>query len=207
MKTLINIEGNDGSGKDTIISMLKDYFSKRDDIIFTREPGGTNISEKIREIILDVDNTEMTSLTEAYLYAASRMQHVEEKILPNLKEGKTVITNRFIPSSICYQGYGRELNLDIVKMINNPAKELLNNNIINIIILVTPEEGIRRKENQEGHQMDRLEKEEIDFHKRIYNGFKEIIKENPENCIEIDANKEIERVFQNVLKYVLENMQ
>ena len=117
----ISIEGSDGSGKSTQLSYIKEYFKYHNlDAVFTREPGGTAIGEKIRNIILDNENSEMFPLTEAMLYAAARAQHVRELIVPTLERGRHVVCDRFVDSSIAYQGYGRELG-DCVGVINGFA--------------------------------------------------------------------------------------
>ena len=116
----ITFEGCEGSGKSTQLSLFENYLKENNiDYIYTREPGGTKISEKIRNLILDVDNSEMTDECEALLYASSRIQHVKEKILPALKEGKLVICDRYIDSSLAYQGYARNLGIDFIKQINS----------------------------------------------------------------------------------------
>ncbi len=184
------IEGPDGSGKSTIIDMLKEKLKQRSDVIFTREPGGTAISEKIRDILLDVDNKAMTDSTEAYLYAAARMQHVEELILPNLYKGNHVISDRFVLASICYQGYGREIGTDLIKMINKPAEDKLGD-IYYIVFMVDAETGIKRKKGQK--TLDRLEMEKIDFHRRVCDGY--LSYKGLDNYIFIDATKAVDEVF------------
>ena len=119
MEKFITIEGNDGSGKSTVIEGLKRIFSERGiDVVFTREPGGSMIAEKIRQIILDPENTQMDDKTEALLYAASRRQHLTETVLPALNSGKMVICDRFIDSSLAYQGYARNIGVDEVYNMN-----------------------------------------------------------------------------------------
>ena len=121
----ITIEGTDGGGKSTQIEKLVEYLkSMGREVVVTREPGGTNISEKLREILLDAKNSEMTDITEALLYAASRAQHVEEKILPAVKEGKIVICDRFLDSSIVYQGYARGLDIEMKMCIRDRHNEM-----------------------------------------------------------------------------------
>ena len=118
----ITVEGTDGSGKSTQLKLLMDYLgTKNCDVVFTREPGGTEISEKIRDVILDINNKEMTDMTEALLYAAARAQHVQQKIIPAINEGKVVICDRFVDSSIAYQGAARGLGTDNIMQINSFA--------------------------------------------------------------------------------------
>lgn len=180
----IAIEGPDGCGKTTLINDLKACFKRKNvDVVFTREPGGTKIGEKIRELLLDVKNMEMTDYTEAYLYAAARLQHVEELILPNMNRGIHVISDRFAMASICYQGYGRQQNVDFIKKVNAPATEMVGE-LKYLVLMTNPETGLLRKVQQ--RELDRLEVEDYDFHSRVYEGYKTCIKDM--NAHEIDAS-------------------
>lgn len=166
----ISIEGPDGSGKSTQIEVLRKYFEKQGiDVLLTREPGGTPISEKIREIILDKNNMEMDDMTEALLYAASRAQHVAEVIKPALAAGKIVICDRFIDSSIAYQGYGRELG-DCVRVINEYA---VRGCIPDMTFLMKMDPKVGKERISESEQ-DRLEQEKLDFHRRVFDGYIEM---------------------------------
>lgn len=186
----ITFEGPDGSGKTTQINRLKDYLIVQGiDLIMTREPGGTRIGEKIRDIILNPEHQEMAHLTEALLYASSRAQHVAEKIRPALESGKTVICDRFMDSSIAYQGYGRKLG-DRVRIINEIAVEGLTPDLT-FLLLVDPGEGKSRINR--GH-LDRLELEEIHYHMDVYNGYLELADKHPERMILIDASRGIEEI-------------
>jgi dTMP kinase len=182
----ITFEGPDGSGKSTQIKNLKIRLEKKGlQTVLTREPGGTAISENIRKMILDVKNSEMDSLTEALLYAAARAQHVTEIILPALKSNKTVICDRFMDSSIAYQGYGRKLG-DQVRIINEYAvRGLLPD--ITFLLLLDPSIGKERIKRE----YDRLELEQIEFHQDVYQGYLEVAKNNPKRVIMIDATKSI----------------
>lgn len=155
----------------------------------TREPGGTRIGEKIRDIILNPEHQEMAHLTEALLYASSRAQHVAEKIRPALESGKTVICDRFMDSSIAYQGYGRKLG-ERVRIINEIAVEGLTPDLT-FLLLVDPSEGKSRINR--GH-LDRLELEEIHYHMDVYNGYLELADKHPERMILIDASRGIEEI-------------
>lgn len=196
---IIVIEGPDGGGKGTIISMLNDYLTEKGiNFISTREPGGTVISEKLREIILDVKNEEMEDITEAYLYATSRVQHVWEKLLPAYNEGKLVICDRFALSSICYQGHGRGFDVDMIKDLNKYSLKEMQDKMINIVLMVDAEEGIRRKKGQ--RELDRLELAGRDFHNRVNAGYAlELEKNEYGNYYRVDANKSPEEVFKSVL--------
>ena len=196
----IAFEGPDGSGKSTIIQKVYDYLIENDyEVIKTREPGGSPIAEKIRDLILDTENTKMGYRTEALLYAASRAQHVEETILPALNENKIVLCDRFLISSLAYQGVGRDLGIENVRKIN----EFAINGVFPDFVLffdVDPITTLKRKSSLD--TADRLEKEGNNFHERVYNGYKQIL--NSEKDIEIiDATQSIEDVFNqciNVLK-------
>lgn len=193
----ITFEGPDGSGKSTIIQKVYDYLIENNyDVIKTREPGGSPIAEKIRNLILDTENTRMGYRTEALLYAASRAQHVEETILPALNENKIVLCDRFLISSLAYQGVGRDLGIENVRKIN----EFAINGVFPDFVLffdVDPITTLKRKSSLD--TADRLEKEGNNFHERVYNGYKEIL--NSEKNIEIiDATQSIEDVFSQCIK-------
>ena len=196
----ITIEGTDGSGKSTQIELLMDYLRKKGaDVIFTREPGGTQISEKIREIILDVDNSEMTGITEALLYAAARSQHVEEKIIPAIGAGKIIICDRFVDSSIAYQGAARGLGAEKIMGINEAALHGIMPDMT-LFFDLSPEKGILRKKNERA--LDRLEKEKMDFHEKVYEGYKNLCKKYPERIKPIDADRSIDEVHSEVIEVI-----
>ena len=201
----ISVEGGDGSGKSTQLENIKNYLSENGiEYIFTREPGGTEISEKIRSIILDPDNTEMADLTEAFLFAASRAQHVREKILPALEKGITVVCDRFVDSSLAYQGYGRELG-DVVKVINDYAVDGCYPDIT-FFLDIRPEDAMARI-GERG--LDRLEREDFSLHQRIYEGYKKLISEDETGrMVPVDASGTPEEVWNNIrekIEKVLKN--
>lgn len=194
----ITFEGPDGCGKTTVVDMIyKKLESLGYRVIKTREPGGTDISEKIRDLILDVNNDEMSPICEALLYAASRAQHTEEKIVPYLNKGYIVLCERYILSSYAYQGYGRGL-LEGVVAINDFATAGIRPDLT-ILLMGDYRVGLERK-NEMG--ADRLELESTDFHKKVYKGYEEIAKY--EDVTVIDANSELETVFNNTLEKILE---
>ena len=192
----ITFEGCEGSGKSTIAKMLKEELENANiPCLFTREPGGTPISEKIRNIILDPSTPEMTSRTEALLYAASRSQHTAEKIIPALEEGKIIICDRYLESSLAYQGAARELGVGNIFDINIFGGAIEPDYVL--FFDISPQESLKRIKNR---NFDRLEKEELEFHEKVYNYFKSQINRN--NFISIDATKPIDEVFSKVLKII-----
>ena len=192
------MEGPDGSGKTTQITMLKDQLEAEGyEVVVTREPGGTKISEKIRGIILDKDNTEMDDVAEALLYAASRAQHVAEIIKPSIEKGSIVICDRFVDSSVVYQGIGRGLGIELVEQINKPAiRDFMPD--ITFLFKLSPNIGIKRKIDQ-GDQ-DRLEREELDFHKRVYEGYLKLENRYSNRIIGIDANQSIDEIHHEIVQ-------
>ncbi len=194
----ITMEGTDGAGKSTQLKLLNEYLKNKGfDVVFVREPGGTNISEKIRDIILDIENKEMHYMTEALLYASSRAQLVNEVINPKLKKGAIVICDRFVDSSIVYQGIARNLGVDVIKKINNIATGGLIPDITFFLDL-SPKDAIKRKKEQK--QLDRLESEKSHFYQKVYDGYKMLIKQNSERIKVIDANKSIEEMHKEIIK-------
>ncbi|MFA9397010.1 MAG: dTMP kinase [Clostridiaceae bacterium] len=169
---LITFEGPDGSGKTTQINLLKTYFENRgENVICVREPGGTSISEKIRAVILDNENEDMHPMCEALLYAASRAQLVHQVIKPSIENGDMVICDRFVESSIVYQGIGRGLGEDKIREINEAAVNGLKPDVT-IMIMIPYEEGLKRKKKQ--RNLDRLENSGEEFHKKVYDGYVKI---------------------------------
>lgn len=196
---LITFEGPDGSGKTTQIELLEKYLVKNGyNIIRTREPGGTHISEKIRNIILDNKNSEMCSMCEALLYAASRAQLVEEVIKPAISDGKIVICDRFVYSSLVYQGIGRNLGVERIGSINDAALNGLAPDLV-IMLNISYEEGLRRKKKQ--HSLDRLEMSGDNFHKKVFEGYVQIA-ENSDKIKIVDASGSIETIHKNIVNLI-----
>ena len=214
----ITVEGGDGAGKSTQLSKLKEYMQDKGfDTVFTREPGGTDIGEKVRKIILDVNNKEMAYHTEAYLYAASRAQNVRQVIRPALEKGKVVICDRFVDSSIAYQGFGRGLGKDRVWSINKDAVDDCMPDLT-IFLDVDPIEASLRVEGREG-QKDRLEISGESFHEKVYLGYKELIAEqesgviwydgrisNHPRMVSVKANRLPEEVWETIKEILDERM-
>lgn len=194
----ITLEGPDGSGKSTQIEHLKQYFEDKEiPCVFTREPGGTAIGEKLREIILDKENSEMCDMAETLLYAASRAQHVEQLIKPALQEGKVVVCDRFIDSSIAYQGYGRNMG-DSVRIINElTVGECMPD--VTFLMELSPKIG---KSRINAKSRDRLEREKLEFHNRVYEGYKEIAKFYPQRFVEIDASRDKEAIRDTIFSHL-----
>lgn len=175
----LSFEGCEGVGKSTQIELLKNYLSDTgQNALFFREPGGTDISEKIRNIILDINNSELANETEALLYAACRTQLLHEHIIPAIRANKLIFCDRYIDSSLAYQGYARKLGLDFVKKINSYAMQYIPE--YTIFIDLQPGTSFRKIKTQ-----DRVEQEGIDFHMAVYNGFLEIAKNDPRRFVMI----------------------
>ncbi len=190
----ITFEGPDGSGKTTQIQRLKGYLAEKGiDAVLTREPGGTFIGEKIREIILDPEHQEMDYITESLLYAASRAQHVSEIIMPALIKGKTVICDRFMDSSIAYQGYGRKLG-ERVRIINEIAVNGLVPDLT-FLLLVNPKEG---KDRISVDALDRLEMEELDYHLDVYAGYMKLAEKHKDRILMVDGSRKIEEITEEI---------
>ena len=195
----IVMEGPDGSGKTTQINLLKEYLEEAGyECLITREPGGTVIGEEVRQLILNPEHKEMSPVTEMLLYAASRAQLVHEVIGPALEEGKIVISDRFVDSSIVYQGIARKLGISTVSAVNAPGIGIYRPDGIFFIDL-SEAEGIRRKKNQK--KLDRMEQESIDFHHLVSEGYRKVLAERPE-VIKIDGGKNIDVIQKKIRNHV-----
>ena len=195
----IVMEGPDGSGKTTQINLLEQYLKEAGyECLITREPGGTVIGEEVRELILNPEYKEMSPVTEMLLYAASRAQLVHEVIGPALEAGRIVISDRFVDSSIVYQGIARNLGISTVAAVNAPGIGIYRPDGIFFIDL-SEAEGIRRKKNQK--KLDRMEQESIDFHHLVSEGYRKVLAERAE-VIKIDAGKDIDVIQQKIRNHV-----
>ncbi|MBP5279334.1 MAG: dTMP kinase [Erysipelotrichaceae bacterium] len=198
----ITFEGPDGSGKTSVATAVCERLKQLGyEVVHTREPGGIEISEEIRNIILDPKNTAMDARTEALLYAASRRQHLVEKVFSAMKEGKIVICERFLDSSLAYQGYGRQLGFDEVLSINLFAIENTYPDMT-IYLDVDEEIGLSRLANRSFK--DRLDQESIDFHQRVSEGNREVLKRFADRIKIVDASKDKETVIEESMKRILE---
>ena len=199
----ISFEGPDGSGKSTVLKQVVAEIGPRlkTQYLVTREPGGSKIAEKIRQLILDPVNEEMSAKTEALLYAASRSQHMFETVIPALKAGKIVFSDRFVDSSLAYQGAGRELGIAAVKQINDFATSKIEPDLT-IFLDVKPQVGLTRIAKERAGKEDRLEQEKLNFHQKVYQGYQEVIKAHPERIKVVDANKPFNLVVEDCVKII-----
>lgn len=195
----IVMEGPDGSGKTTQINLLKEYLEEAGyECLITREPGGTVIGEEVRQLILNPEHKEMSPVTEMLLYAASRAQLVHEVIGPALEEGKIVISDRFVDSSIVYQGIARKLGISTVSAVNAPGIGIYRPDGIFFIDL-SEEEGLRRKKEQKN--LDRMEQEGIDFHHMVSEGYRKVLSGRPE-VMKIDGGRSIDTIQKKIRDHV-----
>lgn len=193
----ITLEGADGCGKTTQLNLLKEYLtSKGYEIVVTREPGGKGLGEKLREILLNYDG-EVSDRCEAFLYLADRAQNIDTIIKPAINSGKIVLCDRHTDSSVAYQGYGREQNIDNINMLNELAVNGVHPDLT-IVFDIDTETSMARV----GAEKDRLESAGIEFHKRVRNGYLEIAKKNPQRIKVVDASQTIEDVQRDVIKIV-----
>lgn len=194
----ITFEGPEGAGKTSVLEeLMKDIKDMDIEPVFTREPGGIHIAEKIREVILHKDHTEMDPRTEALLYAAARRQHLVEKVIPALDSGKVVFCDRFIDSSLAYQGHARGLGIDEVFSIN----EFAINGVmpdLTFYFKIDPEVGLQRIDKSSEREKNRLDLESLSFHQKVQEGYQKVLERFPDRMIVIDAEKSIEEVVNDV---------
>ncbi|KIL34934.1 thymidylate kinase [Cohnella kolymensis] len=192
--TFITVEGGDGSGKTTLIHSLALKLQQTGhEVLITREPGGSPIAEAIRAVILSKENTAMDARTEALLYAAARRQHLAEKVFPALQRGVDVLCDRFVDSSLVYQGYGRGLGLDAVWDINRFATEGCMPDLT-IYLDLDPEIGLKRIQNNRDREMDRLDLESLAFHRRVREAYLLVAEQFKERIVTIDASVSKEEI-------------
>lgn len=202
----ITLEGGEGAGKTTIANAVIDKLSTIGiETLYTREPGGIKIAEKIREVILDRDHTEMDCRTEALLYAAARRQHLVEKVKPAMDEGRIVLCDRFVDSSIVYQGYARGIGMDEVREINQFAIEGFMPDLT-IFFDIKPEIGLARIAANDSREVNRLDLEGLAFHELVYEGYKKQAKMNPERIVSVDATNSVETLTDEVCALILSKL-
>lgn len=198
---MVVFDGSNGAGKTTVIKGVEAYLnSKGLSVLLTREPGGTPIGEKIREIILDPSTPEMSFMTELMLFGAARAQHIEEKITPALNMGKIVISDRFDAATFSFQHFARGIELDTITKINNLALAGFSPSM-NIILDLDPNEGMKRVHSR-GEGLDRLEDEKFEFLEKARNGYLTQAKQNPEKFTVIDAAQTKEKVLADVIAVI-----
>ena len=196
---LVSLEGPDGAGKSSVLEALVPILEENGhQVVTTREPGGVPISEAIREVILDQKNTEMDGKTELLLYIASRRQHLIEKVLPALESGKLVIMDRFIDSSVAYQGFGRGLSVSDIEWLNRFATDGLKPDVT-LYFDLDVEEGLARIARNKNREVNRLDLEGLDMHKRVRQGYLYAFENEPDRIVKIDASQTLESVVQDSL--------
>lgn len=206
MSKFITFEGGEGSGKSTVMKDVAARLTKEGyKLVLTREPGGTPIAEEIRNVILDKDNTKMDPRTEALLYAASRRQHLVEKIWPALERGEIVLCDRYLDSSLAYQGGARGLGVDEVLSINMFATEGEYPDLT-LLFDLEPEEGLKRIEKNKGREVNRLDLEKLEFHKKVRDNFHALAKKYSTRYVVIDASKPLNEVENEVYKIIKETI-
>ncbi len=195
----ITFEGGEGSGKTTVIEKVENYYLEKGfNVVRTREPGGSKIAEDIRNVILDVDNVNMDPITEAMLYAASRRQHLVEKVTPYLEKGYIVLCDRFIDSSLAYQGYARGLGIDKVYQMNLMATNGILPDVT-IYVDVKPEVGLSRIKSNNREQ-NRLDLEKLSFHQNVYEGYHQVAQMFNDRFKVINGEQTREQVFNDTIK-------
>ncbi|GGA70751.1 dTMP kinase [Ornithinibacillus halotolerans] len=198
----ITFEGGEGAGKTSILHSIASKLKEKGyDIVTTREPGGIRISEQIRNIILNPLHTEMDARTEALLYAAARRQHLVEKVFPALEQGKIVLCDRFIDSSLAYQGYARELGIDEVFTINQFA---IQNSMPDLTLFfdIKPEKGLARIAANEDRERNRLDLEKLNFHEKVYEAYQILVQRFPERIQVINADQTLKQVEEDSLSLI-----
>lgn len=199
----ITFEGVEGAGKTSVLHALTDKLTQQGyEVVTTREPGGIDIAEQIRNIILDRENVKMEERTEALLYAAARRQHLVEKVLPALDAGKVVLCDRFIDSSLAYQGHARGLGMEEVYQVNQFAiKDLMPG--LTLLFDIDPLKGLERIAANKDRERNRLDLENIDFHKQVYEGYHLLLKRFPERIEKVDADQSLELVVESAFHKIL----
>ena len=206
MSLFVTFEGGEGSGKSSALRLIAERLEKEGfPYILTREPGGTPIAEAIRNVILDKANTAMDPRTEALLYAASRRQHLAEKVWPALKEGKIVLCDRYLDSSLAYQGGARGLGIDNILKVNEYATEGTFPDLT-LFFDIEPELGLARIAANANREVNRLDLEKMDFHKGVRKTFQELARRFPERYVTIDASKPLQEVVEDAYKAIKDRL-
>lgn len=197
--TLISFEGPEGAGKSSILEAILPLLEEKGiPYITTREPGGVDIAEQIRQVILDPDHTSMDAKTELLLYIASRRQHLVERVLPALAAGKVVLMDRFIDSSVAYQGYGRGLSVEDIEWLNQFATDGLKPDLT-LYFDLDVEEGLARIARNHEREVNRIDLEGLELHYKVRKGYLALAEKEPERIVKIDASQSFEAVLADVL--------
>ena len=203
---LVSLEGPEGAGKTSVLEALIPVLEDRGvEVLTTREPGGVLIGEKIREVILDPSHTEMDPKTELLLYIASRRQHLVEKVLPALAAGKLVIMDRFIDSSVAYQGFGRGLDIDAINWLNEFATDGLKPDLT-LYFDIEVEEGLARIAANSNREVNRLDMEGLDLHRKARQGYLSLIEREGNRIEKIDASLPLDQVIENTQQLLFDRM-
>ena len=202
MGLFISMEGSDGGGKSTQINLIKAVLQEWGvDLVCSREPGGTPIGEEIRRMLLNPENTDMDPRTEALLYAAARAQYVSQVVCPTMERGAVLLSDRFVDSSLVYQGVGRGFGVDTIEALNEFAIRGLMPDVT-FIFYIDYEEGLRRKGMQNAGELDRMEQQAEAFHRRVNAGYLELAKRYPERIRLIDASRSVEEIHGDILRQI-----
>ena len=203
---LVSLEGPEGAGKTSVLEALIPVLEDRGvEVLTTREPGGVLIGEKIREVILDPSNTEMDPKTELLLYIASRRQHLVEKVLPALAAGKLVIMDRFIDSSVAYQGFGRGLDIEAIDWLNEFATDGLKPDLT-LYFDIEVEEGLARIAANSNREVNRLDMEGLDLHRKVRQGYLSLLEKEADRIVKIDASLPLDQVIANTQQLLFDRM-
>ena len=203
---LVSLEGPEGAGKTSVLEALIPILEDRGvEVLTTREPGGVLIGEKIREVILDPSHTEMDPKTELLLYIASRRQHLVEKVLPALAAGKLVIMDRFIDSSVAYQGFGRGLDIGAIDWLNEFATDGLKPDLT-LYFDIEVEEGLARIAANSDREINRLDMEGLDLHRKVRQGYLSLLEKEANRIVKIDASLPLDQVIENTQELLFDRM-
>lgn len=196
----VTFEGLDGTGKTTQIRYLKKFLERKEiPVIVSREPGGTRLGERIRKLVLDAKHDNMSSRTELLLYAAARAQHIDEVLKPALMEGKVVLCDRFVDSSIAYQGYGRDMVAEVTEINAAMMKELSPD--VTFLFRMDPETSLQRIGIREN---DRMEKQSMEFHQKVYLGYEKLLEDNLDRIVPLDATLTKKELKEDIHRRILE---
>ena len=203
---LVSLEGPEGAGKTSVLEAILPLLEEKNiEFLTTREPGGVLIGEKIREVILDPSHTQMDPKTELLLYIASRRQHLVEKVLPALAAGKLVIMDRFIDSSVAYQGFGRGLNIEAIDWLNQFATDGLKPDLT-LYFDIEVEKGLERIVANSDREVNRLDLEGLDLHRKVRKGYLSLLEKEGERIVKIDASLPLDRVVENTKQVLFDRM-